>query len=128
MTLTKQISGIFFGLVLGGAVGSAIALLYAPKEGKYLRRDISRKANEFVDEERKKVSDSWNGIKEKTGHILDSANDAVKSNVEFITDKTVLVADAFISGYNAYKEEKNSAGGSRKRQEEDFSRNRIQRI
>lgn len=31
------------GLLLGGLVGAVAALLYAPKSGKEMRRDIKRK-------------------------------------------------------------------------------------
>ena len=38
------------GLLAGGVVGSAIALLYAPKSGKELRRDIRDKKDYLFDE------------------------------------------------------------------------------
>lgn len=36
------------GVVAGGVVGSLIALLYAPKSGKRLRRDIIDKKDEMI--------------------------------------------------------------------------------
>ena len=44
--------GIEFGLGLlaGAAIGIGLGLLFAPKEGAALRRDISRRAREWQDE------------------------------------------------------------------------------
>ena len=42
--------GLLIGFLTGGIVGAAIALLYAPKSGKELRKDIKDKADEFKDE------------------------------------------------------------------------------
>jgi gas vesicle protein len=38
------------GVVTGGVVGGLIALLYAPKSGKRLRRDIVHKKDEIMDD------------------------------------------------------------------------------
>ena len=42
-------SGFFAGLVWGSLVGSAVALLYAPKAGKELREDLTERAHEYKD-------------------------------------------------------------------------------
>jgi gas vesicle protein len=61
----KKINGFFISFLLGGAIGSVIALLYAPKSGKLLRNDISRKTNELIEEGKKMSVDSLNEVKEK---------------------------------------------------------------
>ena len=40
--------GLFVGFLLGSAVGSVIALLYAPKTGKELRGDIKERSDDFL--------------------------------------------------------------------------------
>jgi len=37
------------GLIVGGAIGAALALLYAPAEGSELRRGMSEKLDDLVD-------------------------------------------------------------------------------
>ena len=43
-------SGFFVGLLAGGAIGAAFALLYAPKTGKELRQDIKSRTDDYLDE------------------------------------------------------------------------------
>ncbi len=38
--------GLMIGFVAGAVAGAVVALLYAPKSGKELRRDIKDKAND----------------------------------------------------------------------------------
>jgi gas vesicle protein len=42
--------GLLIGTLIGGLIGSALALLYAPTSGKRLRKDISRKTEDFLDD------------------------------------------------------------------------------
>ena len=37
------VKGLFIGLLTGSAIGAIVALLYAPKSGKELRKDIKIK-------------------------------------------------------------------------------------
>ena len=108
MTTLKKTKGIFLSFLLGGVIGSAIALLYAPKSGKNLRNDISRKTNKLIDEGKKKTSETWHDAKEKAGNTIESANDFFNKSIEKITRKTDNVKDALKSGYNAYNDEKKS--------------------
>lgn len=41
--------GLLLGMVMGSAVGAAVALLFAPKSGKELRGDIAETTNEYKD-------------------------------------------------------------------------------
>ena len=94
MSNIKIINGIFLSFLLGGAIGGTIALLYAPQKGKYLRKDISRKTNNLIKEGKRKTFDSWNDAKEKAENMIDSASDALNSNVEKIVRKTESLKDA----------------------------------
>jgi gas vesicle protein len=100
MSKIKIINGLFLSFLLGGAVGGALALLYAPKKGKYLRKDISRKTNALIKEGKKITYDSWNDAREKAENIIESANDTLSSNVEKIVRKTEKLKDALKSGLN----------------------------
>ena len=42
--------GLLIGTLTGLAVGSIIALLYAPKSGKELRKNIKTKSHDFIED------------------------------------------------------------------------------
>ncbi len=106
ISITKT-TGLVTSFLLGGAIGGAIALLYAPQSGKHLRNDISRKTNELIDEGKKKTNDSWNDAKEKVESSIESANDFLNSGKEKIVRKVEKVKDAVKAGSNAYNDERN---------------------
>jgi gas vesicle protein len=106
MTKMKQVNGVFLSFLLGGAVGGAIALLYAPKSGKHLRYDISRKANEMYEDGKRKTNDTWNDAKEKAEDIIESANNVLSTNVEKIVRTTETLKEALKSGIDAYNDER----------------------
>jgi gas vesicle protein len=101
MSNIKIINGMFLSFLVGGAIGGAIALLYAPQKGKYLRKDISRKANDLIKEGKRKTYDSWNDAKEKAENLIESANDVLSTNVDNIVRKTEKLKDAIKSGFHS---------------------------
>ncbi len=56
--------GLLIGFLAGGAVGALMALLYAPKSGRELRSDIREKADEYMDEAEKYISEAQGKAKE----------------------------------------------------------------
>ncbi|RPI14201.1 MAG: YtxH domain-containing protein [Ignavibacteriae bacterium] len=80
--------GLFFSFLIGGVIGSIIALLYAPKPGKRLRNDISKKTNEYLKEGKKKTIETMNDVKEKVETTLGNANDFLNSGMEKIERKS----------------------------------------
>lgn len=104
--ITKKTSGFVLSFLIGGVVGSAIALMYAPKSGKNLRNDIGRKTTELLDQGKKLTYDSWNGAKETAETTFESANEFLNSGVDKIVNKAERVKDSFKSGIEAYKEER----------------------
>jgi len=100
MSKIKIINGMFLSFLFGGILGGTFALLYAPQKGKYLRKDISRKANGLYEEGKKKTYDSMNKAKDKAENIIDSANDAISSNIDMIMRKTEELKDALKSRLN----------------------------
>jgi len=127
MVSIKSTKGFFISFLLGGAIGSVIALLYAPKSGKHLRNDISRKTNELIEEGKKMSFDSLNEVKEKAESTLDSANDFLNTGMEKITRKTKKVKDALNSGVNAYNDERESGKNQSSSFMEDDENTHMQR-
>ena len=104
--ITKKTSGFVLSFLIGGVIGSAIALMYAPKSGKNLRNDIGRKTTELIDQVKKLTYDSWNGAKDTAETTFESANEFLNSGVDKIVSKAERVKDSFKSGMEAFKEER----------------------
>ncbi|MBA4252015.1 MAG: gas vesicle protein [Chlorobiaceae bacterium] len=90
--------GLLFGFLTGSIIGAAVALLYAPKTGKELRKDIKVKKDELVDEAEKllhvakeKASDAVNEGKKKSEQLI--ANAKVKAD-ELLKDAEKIFHDA----------------------------------
>ena len=70
----SNMKGFLIGMLVGAVVGSAAALLLAPKSGKETREMIRNKASETQEMLRSRV----NEVKERVGKI----RDCVSSNSE----------------------------------------------
>jgi ElaB/YqjD/DUF883 family membrane-anchored ribosome-binding protein len=87
--------------------------------GKHLRNNISKKANDLADVGKRITNDTWNEVKEKAENILESANDALSTNVDRVISKTEKVKNAFKAGYDAYSDERKSGNRRNKETEEN---------
>jgi gas vesicle protein len=105
MSLIKRTTWYLASFLLGGAIGGAIALLYAPESGKHLRRDISRKTNDLIEDGKKMAYDSWNDAKDKAESTIEIAKDYLNTNVDKIVRKTEKAKDALKCGFDAYNNE-----------------------
>jgi gas vesicle protein len=127
--------GLLIGFFAGAAVGSILALLYAPKSGKELREEIKTKSQDFMDDADKYISNAKEkasqlindgkkksellvaDAKEKVDALLNEAeqilNDAkdkagnyVHTGKEKIEKESVRLKSAIKAGMDAYKVEK----------------------
>ena len=105
---------ILISLLIGGAVGSAIALLFAPKSGREIRSDISQKTKEIIEDGKNTSEQLWTGTKEKVGNIMDGANEILNKARILIVDEAKKVKTAASAGYNKYTEESKSEEEERK--------------
>jgi gas vesicle protein len=64
----SHVKGRIIGIFGVGAVGALAALLFAPKSGKDLRKDIRKKTDKYYDETEKFIGAS----KEKAKNIMNS--------------------------------------------------------
>ena len=65
-------------ILIGGLIGAAIALLYAPKSGRETRKDIKRAARraknstvDFIEDTIDNVNDFVNDLRDKAADIVD---------------------------------------------------------
>jgi len=76
--MDKDATRIMGAFLLGGFIGAAIALLYAPKSGRETRKDISKVAKrakrgtvDLAEDIAESVSDFTSDMKDKAADIID---------------------------------------------------------
>jgi len=127
MAENSMAKGFVVGMLTGGLIGAAIALLYAPKSGKELRADIKNKAGEIADEAEQyltaakhKAVDIINEGKKKSETLISEAHKKAQTLLDdaekILTDareKTGVVIEegsriknAVKAGVDAYKDER----------------------
>jgi gas vesicle protein len=79
----KNVKGFFYGLLAGGAIGSVVALLTAPKSGKKMRKKIKQKTDEYFDEVDKYLAET----KQATGKVLNESKRKFMTVLEDIKSK-----------------------------------------
>ena len=80
--------GLLVGFLTGAAVGSIIALLFAPKSGKELREDIKVRAKDFSEDAEQYLANA----KDKASQLI---NEGKKKSEKLVADAKVRV-DALI--------------------------------
>lgn len=129
--------GLLIGFLTGAAVGSIIALLFAPKSGKELREDIKTKSQDFIEDADKYISNAKDkasqlinegkkkseklvaDTKEKVESLLgeaeriltdakDKAGNVASSSKEKIEKESERLKTAIKAGMDAYKTEKDA--------------------
>ena len=129
--------GMVIGFIAGGALGAALALLYAPKSGRELREDIRGRTDEALDEAEKyiaeakdKAIDLINEGKKKSEKLIKEAREKsekllkdaekifdeakvktgeyVETGKETVGQKREQLKTAIKAGVDAYKETKKS--------------------
>lgn len=96
----KKIAGAF---LVGGLIGAAVAILYAPKSGRETRRDISKKAHriknrtvDLIEETIEDVHEFANNLQEKTADIIEHSknlSDKAKKEVVAALDRGQILIE-----------------------------------
>jgi len=112
------------GLVIGGLIGAAIGILFAPKSGKETRQDIADKTEELLSKakeeyekalEKSKVAydaavtrlkDAEGTAREKVEEIEGKITELAHQGAETLSDSKTRLKKALDAGMEAYREEK----------------------
>ncbi len=113
------------GLVIGGLIGAAIGILFAPKSGKETRQDIADKADELLSKAKEeyeraiekskatydaavtRLSTAEGTVREKVKEIEKNIGEFAQQGAETLADNTSRLKKALDAGVEAYREEKN---------------------
>ncbi|MCX6168413.1 MAG: YtxH domain-containing protein [Ignavibacteriales bacterium] len=79
--------GLLIGTLTGAAVGSIIALLYAPKSGKNLREEIKTKSHDFLDD----VDEYIVKAKDKVSHLMNEGKNKSEKLVAETKEKVDML-------------------------------------
>jgi len=99
--MSNQIEGFVKGIILGGLIGAAIGILYAPQSGRKTREDISGKAEEVLTKAKeeyeaalKKSGKAYESARKQLKHLESSAMEKVGAMGEKVDELTELGKEA----------------------------------
>ena len=68
----RSAKSVFTGLLVGGVIGAATALLFAPRSGEETRTDIRNKAIDLRDRTKETVKDTVSQAKSRANELKDN--------------------------------------------------------
>jgi gas vesicle protein len=88
----------FKGLIVGGLIGAALGILYAPKSGKETREGLRNSAEELLEKAKKQYEEAYKKIENLTNR-----------EKELYAEKKERLKNAVEAGVKAFKQEKADA-------------------
>src|SRR6187397_240541 len=99
---TRSGMSVFTGLLIGGLIGAATALLMAPRSGEETRAEIRNKAVEYRDRTRDVVNETVSQAKSKAdeikGGVVEKAEDFKRRGKQTAAQQLDNVAQAAEAG------------------------------
>ncbi|MEO8512470.1 MAG: YtxH domain-containing protein [Ignavibacteria bacterium] len=117
MKENSSAKGIIIGFIAGGAIGGLAALLYAPKSGRELRKDISKKSKElindgeeYLDSAKTKASEIISDGRKKAEEMIRDARSKASAILlqgrDYVTDEASRIKDAVKAGVDTFNDER----------------------
>ena len=98
------------GILIGGLIGAAIGILYAPRSGRETREEIARKSDELLskarDEYEKGLEKGRKAYEELQGTVTNWTETGKGTLMDSIEDGKGRIKRAVEAGIEAFKEEK----------------------
>jgi gas vesicle protein len=122
--MSERNGDLLKGLIIGGLIGAALGILFAPKSGKETREDIARKTEELVNKAKeeyekavekskmayeaaiKRLKELELSAKEKVEEVEVKVSEFAQHSAETIQDNKNRLKKAIDAGVEAYKDEK----------------------
>ncbi len=122
--MSVKTSDFLKGVLVGGLIGAAVGILFAPKSGKETREDIARKTEEIIKKAKdeyevavekskmayesaiKKAKEIQMMAREKVEDVEESVSDLAEKGKETLLDNKTRLKKAIDAGIEAFKEEK----------------------
>lgn len=86
----KKSKSFLGGLITGGLLGGLAGILFAPKSGKKLRRDISEKSNELLDDTVHLIENT----KKKSSKVISDAKEKAEDLLEDVKKKIDMISNS----------------------------------
>ncbi len=113
----------FLGLLIGGAIGSSIAFLFAPKKGEKVRRDIKSNFDDIVNKTKDRSKRMFNQSMDTMDDIIKKSDElrtlikkykegTYEGTVDKIEDEIKRLRTALFAAINTYKESKSKQKAS----------------
>ncbi len=102
--------GVLIGAILGGAIGAVTALLFAPKSGEELRKDIADKSSEIYD----KTSDYMGTMQATVGTTVSNTVNEGKIKAQSIIDSARAQAENLLANAESALHDAKEKAGSAK--------------
>ncbi len=99
---------VLVSFLAGAAIGSGLALLFAPKSGREVREQIKDLTDDAVDK-----------IREYARDAQDKLKSSLDEGKEIIKQKKSMISSAIEAGKEAMEKEKEKLSGEQKRTEEE---------
>lgn len=93
--------GFILGAIFGASVAAITALLYAPKAGDEIRKDVSKEVDNLLG----KARDYRDSVVEKSVELYDVASGVAQETSEDIVLSVKLQADNLKNQFNSLKDE-----------------------
>ncbi len=122
--MTMKTSDFLKGALIGGLIGAAAGILFAPKSGKETREDIARKTDEIIKKAKeeyevalekskkayetaiRKAKEIQSMAREKVDDVEESVTELTEKGKETLLDNKTRLKKALDAGIEAFKEEK----------------------
>ncbi len=93
--------------LVGGAIGAAIALLYAPQSGRETRKDIKRTARRVKNEAVDLVEDTIDRVDDFVDETKDRVTELIDRGVELSSAAKKEIVKSLEQGQKALEKQKN---------------------
>jgi gas vesicle protein len=73
---------IFFGVIIGAAVGAVLGVLYSPAKGSITRKKIARRGTDYAEDAKEKFNEYIDAVTDEYDAIKEEAMDLVNKGKE----------------------------------------------